>query len=70
MGKINEALAFQKKKSDTDMDVAETVELKAFKEDHRNAHHEGGATGGGDSDEEMGEDGHGHGGGGVQCQQQ
>jgi hypothetical protein len=45
MQKIGEALSMQKKKGDTDMDVAETCQLKAFTEDHRNTHHEGGNEG-------------------------
>jgi hypothetical protein len=49
------------------MDVAETVQIKAFKEEHRNAHHEGGNEGN-NSDEEMGDDAHGQR-GGVRCQQ-
>jgi hypothetical protein len=48
------------------MDVAETVHLKPYKEEHRNAHHEGGDNGQGGSDEEMEDDGHQR--GGVRCQ--
>ncbi len=68
MSKLNEALAFQKKKKeDVDMDVAETCQLKPFKEDHRNTHHEGGTHGEQGSDDEE-EDGHQRG-QGVRCQQ-
>jgi hypothetical protein len=49
------------------MDVAETCTMIAFKEHHRNTHHEGGQEGNG-SDEE--EEGHGHGGQRVRCAQQ
>lgn len=67
--KIKEALGVAgAKKKDVDMDVAETVELKAYKEEHRNTHHEGGDKGQGGSDDEMDdEDGQR---GGVRCQQQ
>lgn len=65
--KIGEALVAQKKKGDVDMDVAETSELKAFQEHHRNTHHEGGQEGNGSDDED---EGHGHGGRQrVQCAQ-
>jgi len=66
MSKISEALASTKKKGDVDMDVVETCELKEFKEHHRNTHHEGG-TQGNDSEEE--DEGHGHGGQRVRCNQ-
>lgn len=65
MSKVNEALAFQKKSADVDMNVAETVTLQPYKEWHRNQHHEGGDRGNG-SDEEMEDDGHQR--GGVRCQ--
>ena len=65
--KIGEALVAQKKKGDVDMEVAETSELKAFQEHHRNTHHEGGQEGNGSDDED---EGHGHGGRQrVQCAQ-
>ena len=66
--KIKEALGVAgAKKKDVDMDVAETVELKAYKDEHRNTHHEGGDRGQGGSDDEMDdEDGQR---GGVRCQQ-
>ncbi len=53
------------------MDIAETCLMQAFKEDHKNAHVEGGAGGrGGDGEEDdEDEDGRGHGGQGVRCQQ-
>ena len=68
---IGQALASQKKKSgDTEMDVAETVNMIAFKEHHKNTHHEGGEGNGGSDEEDDGE-GHGHGRGQrVQCAQQ
>jgi len=53
-----------KKKSDVEMDVAETCNLLEFKELHRNTHHEGG-TQGNDSEEE--EDGGNQGGQRVRC---
>lgn len=68
MQKINEALAFQKKKGDVDMEVAETCQLIEFKEHHRNTHHEGGQEGNGGSDEENDDDP--RGGHKVRCQQQ
>ena len=50
------------------MEVAENATMIAFKDYHRNTHHEGGQEGNG-SDEE--EEGHGHGGGQrVRCAQQ
>jgi DnaJ family protein A protein 2 len=67
---IGQALAQQKKKgADTEMEVAETVSLIAFKEHQKNTHHEGGQEGGSDEDEDH--EGHGgHGGQRVQCAQQ
>lgn len=51
---IAQALSAQKKKGvDTDMEVAETVNLIAFKEHHKNTHHEGGQEGGSDEEEEQ-----------------
>jgi len=50
------------------MEVAETCNMIAYKEYHRNTHHEGGQEGNGGSDEE-GEEGH-HGGQRVRCAQQ
>lgn len=69
ISKVKEALAFQAKKAaDKDHgDVAETVELKQYKESHRNVHHEGGDRGNG-SDEEMEDESQQR--GGVRCQQQ
>ena len=69
MSKVTEALVSQAKKTkDVDMEVTETCNMIAFKDYHRNTHHEGGQEGNG-SDEE--EDGHGHGGGQrVRCAQQ
>lgn len=49
-----------KKEEAKDVDVAETCELKAFHESHRNTHHQGGTEGHGDSEDED-EDGHHHG---------
>ena len=49
------------------MEVAETCTMIAFKDHHRNTHHEGGQEGNG-SDEE--EEGHGQGGQRVRCAQQ
>ena len=66
MSKIGDALGFQKKKQDVDMDVAETVNLIEFKEFHRNTHHEGG-TEGNNSDEEEDDPRAGH---KVRCNQQ
>jgi hypothetical protein len=57
MSKINEALGVHKKQVDTDMDVAETVHMKPYKDEHRNVHHEGGDKGREGSDEEMEDDG-------------
>ena len=48
------------------MDTAETCLLKPYKDEHRNAHHEGGNEGNG-SEEEGEEDAQK---GGVRCQQQ
>ena len=45
MGKITQALEFQKKQTDVEMDVAETCSMKPFTEEHKNTHHEGGTTG-------------------------
>ena len=67
MDKISEALAFQRKKQDVDMDVAETCPLIEFKEHHRNTHHEGGNEGH-HSGEEDDEDERGSGGQRVKCQ--
>lgn len=64
MQKIGDALSFQKRKEDIDMDIAETCNLQPFKEEHRNAHHEGGNEGNNSEEEE--EDGHQK--GGVRCQ--
>lgn len=66
MSKIGDALSFQKKKQDVDMDVAETCNLIEFKEFHRNTHHEGG-TEGNNSDEEEDDA---RGGQRVRCNQQ
>jgi hypothetical protein len=55
-----------KKKSDVDMDVAETCNLVDFKEHHRNTHHEGGNEGNDSEEEEEGS----HGGQKVRCAQQ
>jgi len=52
MNKIGEALAFQKKKQDADMDVAETCSMIEYKEFHKNTHHEGGNEGNGSDEEE------------------
>jgi len=41
-----------KGQKDADMDVAETCSMKPFSEDHKNTHHEGGTSGGGNSDDE------------------
>jgi DnaJ homolog subfamily A member 2 len=58
---VSNCLSSQKKnKTDVDMDVAETVTLQPYKEEHKNSHVQGG-TKGNDSDEEEG-DGHPHGG--------
>jgi len=46
------------------MDIAETVLLKAFAEEHKNTHHEGGTSGNNDSGDEE-DDARGH--GGVRC---
>ena len=69
MAKLTEAIGSMKKKSaDVDMDIAETCDLKEYKEHHRNKHHEGGEGGNG-SDEEEGDE-QGHGGQKVRCAQQ
>jgi hypothetical protein len=68
IAKISEALVSQKRKSDVDMDVAETCHIIEFKEHHRNTHHEGGHEGNESGEED--EEGHGHGGQKVRCQQQ
>jgi DnaJ family protein A protein 2 len=49
-----------KKAEENKDDVAETCYLKAFEEQHRNTHHQGGTEGQGDSEEED-DEGHGHG---------
>ena len=59
MSKITEALGFQKKKQDVDMEVAETCQMLEFKEHHKNTHHEGGTLGNNSDEEE--DEGHGHG---------
>jgi DnaJ family protein A protein 2 len=66
--KVGGALAFQKKKADVEMDIAETCSLQEFKEQHRNTHHEGG-TQGNNSDGEEEDDGQGNG-TKVRCNQQ
>lgn len=68
VSKINEAIGSSKKKTDVDMEVAETCSMLPFKEHHRNTHHEGGQEGNG-SDDEEGES-EGRGGQRVQCAQQ
>lgn len=54
--KVGEALAFQKKQKDANMNTDEVCILKPFSEDHKNTHHEGGTSGQGgeegDEDEE------------------
>ena len=65
---ISEALSFQKKKKDVDMNVSETCKLIEFKDFHKNTHHEGGTHGqGGESDDE---DDDPRGGARVKCNQQ
>ena len=66
MVKVTEALGFMKKKTDVNMNVAETCTLIEFKEAHRNTHHEGG-TSGNDSEEEEEDP---RGGQQVRCNQQ
>lgn len=65
MDLIRKALSFQKKKEDTDMEVDETVKMKAYHDTHKNTH-AGGGERGNDSDEEE-DEGHGRGGQRVQC---
>ena len=60
----------KKKAADVDMEVAETCNLVAFKEIHRNKHHEGGDEGNGNSDEENEDSEGGQGGQKVRCAQQ
>ena len=61
---ISQALGRPKAENE-DMDVAETVKLQKYSEDHRNTHHEGGNEGN-DSGDEDDEDG--RGGQRVRCQ--
>lgn len=50
------------------MNVDETVQLIDMKDEHKNAHHEGGAHGQGQDEDDDDEEGQQH--GGVRCQQQ